>query len=108
MKWDAKDYLLALFLCMVFVLVVGYGACSFGGEDMELWQKIGLSILFGGLLIGAGTLIGFQIWVGEKPKVDQKCEALQNMEFMVQDGCSNPRKISVSNILINCKQGEAK
>ena len=34
MKWDAKNCLLALFLCMVFVLVVGYGAFSFGGDDM--------------------------------------------------------------------------
>lgn len=108
MKWDAKNCLLALFLCMVFVLVVGYGAFSFGGDDMELWQKIGLSILVIGLLIGGGILIVGQILVGEKPKVDQKCEALQNMKFTVQEGCSNPRNISVSNILINCKQGEAK
>lgn len=108
MKWEAKDCLLALFLCLVFVLVVGYGAFSFGGEDMELWQKISLSILVIGLLIGGGILIVGQILVGEKPKVDQKCEALQNMEFTVQEGDSNPRKISVSGIQVNCKQGEAK
>ena len=108
MKWKTKDCLLALFLCMIFVLVVGYGAFSFGGDDMELWQKIGLSILFGGLLIGAGALIGFRIWVGEKPKAKQTCETLQNLEFTVQEGDSNPRKISVSGIQVNCKQGETK
>lgn len=37
MKCDTKTCLLALFLCMVFVFVVGYGAFSFGGDDMELW-----------------------------------------------------------------------
>lgn len=108
MKWDAKDCLLALFLCMVFVLVVGYGAFSFGGEDMERWQKISLSILLGGLLIGTVGLIGHQIWAGKKPKTNQTCETLQNLEFTVQEGDSNPRKISVSGIQVNCKQGEVK
>lgn len=108
MKWKTTDCLFALFLCMVFVLVVGYGAFSFGGDDMELCQKISLSILLGGLLIGTVGLIGHQIWAGKKPKTNQTCEALQGLEFTVQEGDSNPRKISVSSIQVNCKQGEAK
>lgn len=108
MKWDAKDCLLALFLCLGFVLVVGYGACSFGGDDMELWQKILIITSFAVPMLCISILIGHQIWAGKKPKTNKTCEALQSMEFTVQDGCSNPRKISVSGIQINCKQGEAK
>lgn len=107
MKWDAKDCLLALFLCLGFVLVVGYGACSFGG-DMGNLQKWLLIASVAVPMLCVGFLICHQIWVGEKPKADQTCKTLQNLEFTVQEGCSNPRKISVSGIQVNCKQGETK
>lgn len=108
MKWKTTDCLLALFLCMVFVLVVGYGAFSFGGEDMERWQKILIIVSVAVPMLFMGILIGHQIWVGKKPKTNQTSEALQGLEFTMQEGDSNPRKISVSGIQVNCKQGETK
>lgn len=108
MKWDAKDSLLALFLCMVFVFVVGYGAFSFGGDDMGNLQKWLLIASVAVPMLCVGFLICHQIWVGEKPKADQTCKTLPSFEFTVQEGDSNPRKISILNIQVNCRQGEAK
>ncbi len=56
MKWKTTDCLLALFLCMVFVFVVGYGAFSFGGEYMETccWKQI-VSIVAFALLLFFGV-----------------------------------------------------
>ena len=48
MKWDA-DCLLALFLCLVFVLVVAYGAFSFGGDMGKCWFGQMVLIVFFGL-----------------------------------------------------------
>lgn len=61
MKWKTTDCLLALFLCMVFVFVVGYGAFSFGG-DMGLLQKILLIASVVVPMLFMGILIGLQIW----------------------------------------------
>ncbi len=95
MKWDAKDSLLALFLCLVFVLVVGYGAFSFGG-DMGNLQKIGLSILFGGLLGGTGCLIVHQIWFGEKQQTEYTRDVSQQVDVTIQKNNSLPQKLTVT------------
>lgn len=80
-----KDSLLALFLCLGFVLVVGYGAFSFGGDNMEKWQKILIIVSVVVPMVCMGFLIGHQIWVGEKPKTNQTCEALRGLEFTMQE-----------------------
>ncbi len=56
MKCNTKTCLLVLFLCMVFVLVVGYGAFSFGGENMGTccWKQI-VSIVAIALLLFFGV-----------------------------------------------------
>lgn len=55
MKWDAKTCMLVLFLCMVFVLVVGYGAFSFGGDMGSCcWKQI-VSIIAIALLLFFGV-----------------------------------------------------
>lgn len=129
MKWKTTDCLLALFLCMVFVFVVGYGAFSFGGENMGCFENAMIVFSLIELLILA-VFVFYRVWksgqrilaialfvvpilcIGvlfyccrkcpeKEPKVNQMCEALQ-------ESCSNSRNISVSNILINCKQGDAK
>lgn len=128
MNWEPKNWVLALFLCMVFVLVVGYGAFSFGG-DMGCFENAMIAFSLIELLILA-VFVFYRVWKsGQKilaialfvvpilcigvlfcccrkcsekePKVNQTCEALQ-------ESCSNSRNISVSNIQINCEQGDAK
>lgn len=62
MKWEAKDCLLALFLCMVFVLVVGYGAFSFGGDDMgKCWFGQMVLIVFFTIFLFGGVYIIHEI-----------------------------------------------
>lgn len=62
MKWDAKDYLLALFLCLAFVLVVGYGVFSFGGEDMgKCWFGQMVLIVFFTIFLFGGVYIIHEI-----------------------------------------------
>lgn len=72
------------------------GAFSFGGDDMELWQKIGLSILLGGLLSGAGVLIGFQIWTGGKRQTEYTRDVSQQVKITIQKDNSLPQKLTVT------------
>lgn len=61
MKWDAKTCLLALFLCMVFVLVVGYGAFSFGGDMERCWFGQMVLIVFFTIFLFGGVYIIHEI-----------------------------------------------
>lgn len=61
MKWDAKDCLLALFLCLVFVLVVGYGAFSFGGDMGKCWFGQMVLIVFFTFFLFGGVYIIYEI-----------------------------------------------
>lgn len=126
MNWEPKNWVFALFLYLALTLVVGYGVFLFGGDCIGCFENT----------MGASSLIGLLIFVlcliwksGQKilaialfavpilyivilfcccgkcsekePKVNQICEVLQG-------SCSNSWKISVSNIQVNCRQGEAK
>lgn len=108
--WKPKNWVLVLFLYLAFTLIAGYGVFLFGGNMGNL-QKIGYTILFVSLvggLIGGGILYGCRKCPEQEPKTNKTCETLPSFEFTVQEGCSNPRKISVSIIRVNCKQGEEK
>lgn len=96
MKWDAKNGLLALFLCLVFVLVVGYGACSFGGEDMKSWQKILIITSFAVPMLCISILIGHQIWFGEKQQTEYTRDVSQQVDVTIQKNNSLPQKLTVT------------
>lgn len=111
MKWDAKDCLLALFLCMVFVLVVGYGAFSFGGDDMgKCW--IGQTVLivfftiflFGGVSIiheictycpsGSCSSATFSLQIRDACGCG-RCERFKESEIYPNEGFENAKKILI-------------
>lgn len=111
MKWKAKDCLLALFLCLVFVLVVGYGAFSFGGDDMEkCWiGQIVLIVfftifLFGGVYIiheictycpsGSCSSATFSLQIRDACGCG-RCERFKESEVYPNEGFENAKKILI-------------
>lgn len=111
MKWDAKGSLLALFLCMVFVLVVGDGAFSFGGDDMEkCW--IGQMVLivfftiflFGGVYIiheictycpsGSCSSATFSLQIRDACGCC-RCERFKESEIYPNEGFENAKRILI-------------
>ncbi len=79
MKWDAKDCLLALFLCLVFVLVVGYGAFSFGGDMGNLQKRLLIASVAVPILC-IGFLICHQIWTAKDLKKIALTKILYNYQ----------------------------
>lgn len=96
MKWKTTDCLLALFLCMVFVFVVGYGAFSFGGDDMEKLQKWLLIASVAVPMLCIGFLICRQIWVGEKRQTEYTRDVSQQVKITIQKDNSLPQKLTVT------------
>ncbi len=110
MKWDAKDCLLALFLCLAFVLVVGYGAFSFGGNMGKCW--IGQTVLivfftiflFGGVSIiheictycpsGSCSSATFSLQIRDACGCG-RCERFKESEIYPNEGFENAKKILI-------------
>lgn len=84
MKWDAKDCLLALFLCMVFVLVVGYGACSFGGDMGKCWFGQMVLIVFFTIFLFGGVYIIHEICTYCP---GGSCSASATFTLQIRDAC---------------------
>lgn len=132
MNWESKNWVLALFLCLSFTLIAGYGVFLFGGDNTGCFEIIMVAFLLIELLIFVlcqiwksrqnvltvillvvpilciGVLFCCRKCLEKKPEMNQTCEALPSLEFTVQEGCSNLWKISASAIQVNCKQGETK
>ncbi len=112
MKWDAKDCLLALFLCLVFVLVVWYGAFSFGGDDMgKCWfgQMVLIGFftifLFGGVYIiheictycpggSCSSSATFTLQIRDACGCD-RCVRFKGEEIYPNEGFENAKKILI-------------
>ncbi len=95
MKWDAKTCLLALFLCMVFVLVVGYGAFSFGGDMGNLQKRLLIASVAVPMLC-IGFLICHQIWAGKKQQTEYTRDVSQQVDVTIQKNNSLPQKLTVT------------
>lgn len=78
MKLEANHFLLALFLCLGFTLVWGYGMYLFGDCEMisiEKIEKIGATVLLIGFCICVvGLLISLiaGLWIPERGNSDEK------------------------------------
>ena len=109
MKWDPKDFLLAIFLCMAFVVIVGYGINLFGIFDMngvEIVVKFGVSVMLVGFclcVVGIAFAMGCQIW-----QQDSKQNVCDNpaIVFSVQDekGCVHKLKVKILEVVQNNKE----
>ena len=97
--WIPSDFLLALFLCMAFIVVVGYGIFIFGGMDVKHLEnvvKIGVILMLAGICVAAtGFAIALACQICNQESLNKNMEN-PTIVLKVDDGCSCPRTVKVT------------
>ncbi|WP_308603569.1 hypothetical protein [uncultured Fibrobacter sp.] len=105
--WETKDLLLALFLCMVFVVTIAYGMILFVGVDMRKMEcivKVSLSIMLAG--IGLFSICLIAALIGQTWKTESSEKKLENQTFKleVEEAHCCPRTVKVT--ILNTNSSE--